>query len=192
MKWKVITLFVLIMAILVSCSSADYGDEYGVAPNYVPLEADGSNCYAYALGLFNNRQSFSPGQFSEPYSDWLSEYTLNAVSLAVLADLRALGGSARIIKSYNAPISADEYRIALRVIIIKNPKKSDIDWDYRFMMQTSTGHWAEKLGPCSSSVLYGKEITPENAPWSACGRSEYYDSSIVYFAITPAAVSQIA
>lgn len=192
MKWKVITLLILTLTILVGCSSVSYDSEFGLAPDYVSLNEDGCNCYAYALGLFENQQSFSPGQFSKPYSDWLSEYTLHAVTVAVLADLRALGGNARIIKSYNAPIQANEYRIALRVKIINNSKKTDIDWDYCFMLQTSTGRWAEKPGPCSSSILYETGITPENAPWSAYGRSEYYDSPIIYFAITPAAVSQIA
>ncbi len=159
--------------------------KYGAAPDYVPVEGNGSqhsapNCYAYAIGYFNDRMSYSPGDFSMPYG----EYTLESVTEAVLSDMKVLGRSARIIKSYDSPIRYHEYRIALRVKTVDDPKRYNINWDYHFMIQTSTGRWAEKSGPSTASVLYAEGITPENAPWSAFGQNGYYDSPIVYFAIS--------
>ena len=158
--------------------------DYGSAPDYVSIKSDGNydispNCYAYAIGYYD--KSYSPGDFSVPYG----EYTLESVTKAVLSDMKELGRSARIIKSFNSPISSSEYRIALRVKTMSDPRDwQDRSWDYHFMVQTSTGRWAEKSGPSSATYLYVEGTTPENAPWSNFGITGYYDSPIVYFAIS--------
>lgn len=187
MRQKILLVLFLIISILLSFYHPAVG--YGAAPDYIPVEGNGiprfePNCYAFVLGYSSYGQSFSPGEFSDPYAESFLEHSLEAITFAVLADLRALGRSARIIYSYNAPIRSSEYRIALRVKIVRSPTKPDLDWDYHFMVQTSTGCWAEKAGRNTASVLYGPDITPKTAPWSLDGEEKYYDSSIIYFAIS--------
>ncbi len=170
--------------LLTSCTNTSNG--VGAAPNYVEIEpSDGNrdsnpNCYSYALGYYD--QSYDPGDFSTPFK----EFTVDAVAQAVESDLNALGRGYRPIESYNSPIQENEYRIALRVsqpklIILPNGPK--LDWDYHFMVQTSTGAWAEKHGSRGKTEIHTKG-NPSTLVWSLGDGKEYYSGKILYYAIT--------
>ncbi len=80
--------------------------------------------------------------FNKPDVDKIAEY--------VIEDMEEWGESVRIIEGYDSPIYANERRIAVRVGKIED---GEIDrYDYHFMMQTSTGTWAEKHGPGGNSI----------------------------------------
>ena len=51
------------------------------------------------------------------------------------------------------------------------------------MVQTSTGKWAEKHGPGGATVLH-QEGNPNTISWDLDNIKGYYDSKIIYFAIT--------
>ena len=52
-----------------------------------------------------------------------------------------------------------------------------------FMVQLSTGEWAEKHGQTGKVSKHNLGETPDTLPWTLNGR-EYYDSKIIYFAIS--------
>ena len=63
-----------------------------------------------------------------------------------------------------------------------------LTYDYHFMVQTSTGQWAEKKGSGDSRLFdYGQ--TPDTVLWDYYNKAQeryyedYYDSEIIYFAI---------
>ena len=90
--------------------------------------------------------------------------------------VQVLGRSVRIIENFNSPIYDNEYRIALRVKR-KYDHSMDPPWDYHFFVQTSTGDWAEKPGSYETRLHFSGN--PNSIAWD-----EYYDSRIVYFAIS--------
>ena len=55
-------------------------------------------------------------------------------------------------------------------------------YDYHFMVQTSTGQWAEKHGIAGDSILWDKGMTPNDIPW-VLNDKEYYNSRIIYIAV---------
>ena len=142
-----------------------------------------ANCYSYAIGIYD--KSYNPGDFSRP----MQGYSVEDVAVAVMQDLTALGRSCRFIDGANAEISDDEYRIALRVkqqpMALQTPSGVIIDWDYHFMVQTSSGAWAEKHGPGGDSILHAAGETPDTISWDCGTQIGYYDSKIIYFAISP-------
>ena len=142
-----------------------------------------ANCYSYAIGIYD--KSYNPGDFSRP----MQGYSVEDVAVAVMQDLTALGRSCRFIDGANAEISDDEYRIALRVkqqpMALQTPSGVIIDWDYHFMVQTSSGAWAEKHGPGGDSILHAVGETPDTISWDCGTQIGYYDSKIIYFAISP-------
>ena len=179
---------VLITGALSGCSSSTQSpSQFGVAPVYKDIKASNGNrnnnpnCYAYAIGLYD--KSYNPGDFSSPFT----AYDVEAVAQAVESDFLALGRGCRRIASYDSEIEADEYRIALRVSDAKpmyHPSHGIyVDWDYHFMVQTSTGNWAEKHGAGGSSV-YHSNGNPSTISWDLGNIKGYYTSEIIYFAIT--------
>lgn len=84
----------------------------------------------------------------------------------------------------------NERRIALRVGTrqTQNPRGAGLVYDFQFMVQTNNGAWAEVHG-IGPSVLHPIGETPETIPWTA-GGVPYYDSRILYFAITDFHFSQ--
>jgi len=151
----------------------------GAAAPYVYISSSNGdrstnpNCYSYALGYYN--ASYNPGDFSTPFIQ-LSVY---AVANAVESDLKNLGRGCRRIDSFNSPIRDTEYRIALRV----SDPEGALFWDYHFMVQTDTGGWAEKHGPGGSTV-YHSSGNPTTLSWDCDPYVGFYNSDIVYFAIT--------
>ena len=136
------------------------------------------NCYAYAIGVSN---ALNPGDIrGVSPTKW---YDVNDVASSVMADIEKMGRSVRTIESYNSPIYDNEYRIALRVgtqpymYYYGSPI-----YDYHFMVQTSSGQWAEKHGTRGSSLIWAQGYNPTTIPWTV-GNKPYYDSPIVYFAI---------
>ena len=180
--WGVAFVVAICAVVLAGCSS----NEVGVAPEYKQISESNSdrsknpNCYSYAIGYYD--QSYNPGDFSKPFTD----FTVDAVAEAVKSDLEALGRNCRPINSYNSPIADNEYRIALRVSepkFIMTPKGLQFDWDYHFMVQTSTGNWAEKHGPGGATVFH-ESGNPSTISWDCGSTKGYYTSEIQYFAIT--------
>lgn len=183
----VVTAVVVVCGAGLSGCSKQSDETVGAAPDYYQIgESDGDrsvnpNCYAYALGYYN--RSYDPGDFSTHYSAW----TIEAVGAAVESDLNALGRECRRIDSYNSPIDDDEYRIALRISPVYYTYtisgKTGLLWDYHFMVQTSTGKWAEKHGPGGATV-YHDSGNPSTISWDANGITGFYSSEIFYYAIT--------
>lgn len=56
-------------------------------------------------------------------------------------------------------------------------------YDYHFMMQISTGQWAEKHGRSGDGILHKTGENPNNISWDLGTFKNYYDSKIIYFAI---------
>ena len=174
---------------LVEYTDTGTGTRYtvGCAPIYTQVYGSNNpndpNCYAYAMGSSRNEQ---PGAESNLYpSDYSDVYD---VAASVIADFRAKGRTARKINGPYSPICADEYRIALRVgtepygwYYGKNGSISAL-YDYHFMVQTSTGQWAEKHGIAGDSILWDKGMTPNDIPW-VLNDKEYYNSRIIYIAV---------
>ncbi len=144
-----------------------------IAPNAV-------NCYAYAIGAKWYKQ---PGYWSgRKPEDWSDVYD---VGQSVKEDLISKGYTVREVSGPNAKVYDNEYKIALRVGTKPcgiNVFTGALKYDYHFMVQTSTGQWAEKHGRGGDSILWDKGMTPNEIPWTADG-IPYYDSDILYYAI---------
>jgi hypothetical protein len=176
----------IVFAVLLSGCS-DNAVSYGAAPSYRTIpESDGDretnpNCYAYALGIYD--KSYNPGDFSK--TSYIP--TVESVADAVEKDMNVLNRGCRRIASFNSSINNNEYRIALRVSTPKYIYYNNyvyIDWDYHFMVQTSTGGWADKHGPGGCTIYY-ENGNPSTISWNHGTKIGYYDSEIIYFAITP-------
>ena len=168
----IVTLAIVIGTSLTGCSSTT---SVGDAPNYVEVGGGSrdtaSNCYAFAIGMYD--KSYDPGYFSSPPEN----YTVDAVAEAVINDMHEIGRKARIIENFDSEIADDEYRIAVRVR--ENPKYYmdqngfiRLDWDYHFMLQTSSGKWAEKHGPGGNSILH-ESGNPSTLSWDLDFRIGY-------------------
>ena len=136
------------------------------------------NCYGYAIG---------DGGYDNPGDDSGTKVENNnvySVAKGVIKDFEAAGRSIRVISGAKDKMNDNEYRIALRVGTkpLETYESGDERYDYHFMVQTSTGQWAEKHGQGFDSVLWDADLTPDEIPWTNGGR-EYYDSEIIYFAI---------
>ena len=165
-------------------SKTESTSSYGAAKPYRDikgsLDTNAPNCYAYAIGSDVNEQ---PGQRSgrSPRDTDVKDF-----ANAVIADLKTMGRSARIISGPNATIQNDEYRIALRVGTKPIPEfelLGIIQYDYHFMVQTDSGQWAEKHGIGGDSILHEVGLTPDSIPWTFMD-NPYYDSEIIYLAIS--------
>ena len=158
----------------------------GAAQDYeeIPAGHNGNapNCYAYAVGAPVNKQ---PGGTSKrKVTDWSD---VKDVAASVKADLNSEGYTVRRLSGASGKILENEYRIALRVGTSPYDKdKYGLPmFDYHFMVQTSTGQWAEKHGSRGGTYLWDVGVTPNEANWSFPGDdNQYYDSPIVYFAIS--------
>ena len=87
---------------------------------------------------------------------------------------------------YDSPIEDNEYRIAVRV---HNPEPvwtangPRVLFDYHFMIQTSSGGWAEKRGSNGATREYTSR-NPAKISWDLDGMEGFYDSTIIYLAVT--------
>ena len=183
--WWVIPVVVIALC-LSGCSSEN---TVGAAPDYVKIgPSDGNrdknpNCYSYVLGDYT--MSHDPGDFSMSFTD----YSVSSVADAVERDMKALNRGCRRIESYDSPIRSNEYRIALRVSQLEQintpygPIPDFLGWDYHFMVQTSSGLWAEKRGPAGESILHSSG-NPSTLSWDNANTTGFYTSEIIYFAIT--------
>lgn len=170
----------------VYCGAApQFVGEFGTAAYGDPW-AKTSNCYTYALGYYG--MTLNPGSISgKPF-----QMDVDSVANSVLSDLEYWGRGGRILSGPNAYINRNEYRIALRVkkepsvVSFTSMRMEDIvyDWDYHFMVQTSTGQWAEKHGRAGSSLCHEAGMTPATISWDLEDQTGYYDSEIVYIAVT--------
>jgi len=160
--------------------------EIGAAPDYESVLGgfDSPNCYGFALG---SDTAMNPGDASGKYpKNWGS---VSDVGSSVKADLIAKGYTVREISGPDSKLYENEYRIALRVGTNPYIKYYMFcagtyyeQYDYHFMVQTSTGQWAEKYGTGGDSILWDYGMTPDTIPWILYGEP-YYDSQIYYFAI---------
>ena len=169
--------------LLTSCTAEV---SYGAAQPFKEAKggerSNSPNCYSYAIGYYN--KSYNPGEFSgKPYIA-----SLSSVASSIEEDMKTLGRSVRRLNSYNSSIKDNEYRIALRVKSFPFTKDRTgqiyFDWDYHFMVQTATGAWAEKHGPGGDALVHEIGETPETISWDRGNRIGYYDSEIIYFAIS--------
>ncbi|MDR3314016.1 MAG: DNRLRE domain-containing protein [Oscillospiraceae bacterium] len=104
----------------------------------------------------------------------------------------------RELPAYNASISADEYRIALRIGFrdrsFQEGIQVDEDFDYHFWAQMADGTWAEKTPQENSRLVPGSSAAtdPGQYPWHQGYLwgydkwNDYYTSDVVYFAVTKA------
>ena len=181
--WVVAAVAVVIVActvVLTSCTSSK-NSSFGAASPYTASNSTEYNCYAYALG--EDQWKYVGGS-----SNAVQSFDVDVVAEMVLSDAQRDGRSIRIIDSYDSPIESNEYRIALRTG----------DADYHFMLQHSDGTWSHKPGICSTRLIDG--ANPSVISWdlpqidgyllqfgilSEVGCIEnYYDSEIIYFAVT--------
>jgi len=163
---------------MTGCSNSSYG----AARAYKSVKGGKNtpNCYAYAIGL---SYALNPGDLSRKKPKFND---VNAVASAVISDLKTLGRSARKIRGLNASIKSNEYRIALKCG--KDPFDYDIFngflYDYHFMVQHNDGRWSEKHGRNGNSILHAFGKNPNNLPWDLGNLKNYYNSKIIYLAIT--------
>ena len=146
--------------------------------NFVQAYENDINCYAYAIGFNNNAQ---PGFKSDFRIDYTKPYGVDQVASLVQTDLEHMNRKCRIIESYDSPILEDERRIAVRV---GSKIYNGNGYDYHFMKQNSDGTWSEKHGIGGNSIHHNKGENPENIPWKLDNNNNYYDSDIIYMAIT--------
>ena len=156
------------------------------APTYVESKGGPSNispnCYSYAIGIYD--RAYDPGMFSNQSFDT----NLESVGNAFVSDMNSLGRGIRRINNYNSMVYEGEYRVALRVK--NNPVEKGfsvfktIDWDHHFMVETNSGRWAEKPSYSGDSILHPIGHTPETINWKRGSKYNYYDSPIIYYAIT--------
>ena len=173
---------VVLAVALTGCSSKQTSN-VGAARPYTSVPGSNNpnspNCYAYAIGSTKNEQPGVRG--NRIPTRWNDVYD---VGKSVEADFKAMNRSIRRIDSPNEKIYANEYKIALRVGT--KPCAFNIYgqpiYDYHFMVQTSTGQWAEKHGIGGDSILWDEGLTPDTIPWTLNG-NPYYDSEIIYYAI---------
>lgn len=167
-------------------------------------QAEG-NCLSYALRdtdpiyldqLLDDAAAFedaiAQGNGVKYFSDLVVEY--------VQAHKDALGISGfRIISADEAIDTDTEYRIALRLGFhnrngVDGIQAKDGDFDYHLRAQLRDGSWTEKFPRSQSPSRIVPGTNAENSlnqyPWSASYQignekfQDYYDSDIVYFAVT--------
>ena len=181
-SWIAVAILVALCAVfLTGCDTS-----VGAAPDYVEIaESDGDrsknpNCYSYVIGEYG--KSYEPGEFSNTDMGM----SVDSVAAAVAADMEALGRGCRTLKRYDSPIEDNEYRIAVRV---HGPEQVwtmsglAVLFDYHFMVQTDSGGWAEKQGSRGATRFYSTK-NPAKISWDSDGMEGYYDSEIIYLAIT--------
>ena len=172
-----------VLAITLTGCSSKKTSNVGAAKPYTHVsgsnDRNSPNCYAYAIGSSKNEQPGARG--NRVPSRWNDVYD---VAKSVESDFKSMNRSIRRIDSPNEKIYENEYKIALRVGT--KPCAFDIYgqpiYDYHFMVQTSTGQWAEKHGIGGDSILWDNGMTPDTIPWTLNG-TPYYDSEIIYFAV---------
>lgn len=131
------------------------------------------NCYLYALGV-----TVAPAQ---PGDDGLTMYyneSVQSVATKVQADVALRNRSIHVIDGPYGHVNDNEYRFCMRV-----GNHGRYDYDYHFWLQTSTGEWCDKAGWYNAATLKG-DVNPTNEIWNQGSNYNYYDSDIIYFAIT--------
>ena len=163
-----------------------YDTFYGAAKKYKKVWGGYGtvNCYSYALGF---KKVSQPGLKSGERIPMMNTApSVEDVSRAIIEDVYADGRWARIISGPNAPILEDEYRIAVRVGT--EPYGEDDDgnalYDYHLMVQHSDGRWSEKNGQGGDSIVHKQGETPDTLSWDLMDIEGYYDSDIIYLAVT--------
>ncbi len=158
-----------------------YTTGMGAAKPYNEVKSNENriNCYAYAIDYNDNAQ---PGFTVGVLFNYEKPYSVETVAFYVKTDLGKMGRTARIIDSYNSPILNNERRIAIRVGTNVNEK--DNKYDYYFMKQNNDGTWAEKHGIRGNSIKHKKGKNPDNISWDLGKYKNYYNSNIIYMAIT--------
>lgn len=172
--------------ITLSSSSA-----YGAAWAYAQTYSENYNCYGYASNFlqFINPGSYSNGDLvSNPSQSAITTYfNVNNTANKVLADLSRMGRPSRIISSATGTVSSTEYRIAVKTGLhdLNNDgiySLANGEADYHFMLQNSDGYWSEKPGSYPSQ--WDSTQNPSTWDWSCAGYSNFYNSSIIYIAVT--------
>ena len=155
----------------------------GAAKEYEEIAggAGSTNCYGAAIG---SSIAQNPGNRAGIDIDKdINKRDVGDMANAVIADMHASGRTGRIINSPKAQIHEYEYRIAIRVKEAPENWYETSTYDYHFMYQTKSGQWAEKHGQAGNSILWDNGQTPDDIPWTL-GGSEFYDSRIIYLAIS--------
>ena len=176
--WIIIPVIVGGLMGLSGCSKSK--SNYGVAWKYKNVSGgpQSPNCYGYALGL---SYALNPGDKSDKL---LIFNDIDLIAERVISDLKNMGRSGRIIDNYNSSIESNEYRIAVRCATKLYPQYGLWYYDYHFMLQHSDGRWSEKHGTGGNSILHTKGKNPDKISWDLGPIKKYYDSRIIYLAIT--------
>ena len=184
--WLIVAV-VAIAIIGTGCSREAPTEDIGAAPPYINIKGNGDNstdnpnCYAYAVGYPKDLQ---PGQMSNTTENVIID-DVQSIGKAVQKDMKAMGRSVRVVDGPNAKVYKNEYKIALRTgtrpLVFED---GSFAFDYHFMRQTDTGQWAEKHGRGGDTHLWDYGLTPDEVVWSIDGVHPYYDSEIIYFAIS--------
>ncbi|MDL2274080.1 hypothetical protein LJC34_06025 [Oscillospiraceae bacterium OttesenSCG-928-G22] len=168
---------------------------YGAALPFQDTSA--GNCYTFAInhlpytGTGAGPDGLNPGKLSGYTIDYTAPLKVSSVANAVIADMNKLGGQARVIGSAGEAILSDEYRIAVRVgtkpytDALVNGEMVPL-YEYHFMVQNDDGGWSEKHST-GVSIHHDSGKTPDTLSWNLrIGNTtpNYYDSDIVYLAIT--------
>ncbi len=139
------------------------------------------NCYSYVVGRpVNDKMSAAyPGSYCEVYKPLFVFRDINVADQMVRRDFESLGRTIREIDGPEAEISSNEYRIAMRVT--ETPIISILT-DVHFMVQTSSGFWAEKNGSKGGTKLWDNGKNPDEINWN---KGLYnYNSRIIYYAVS--------
>ena len=155
------------------------------------------NCYGFAIGIYSGYQRWAlyPGFKSGKRNDYTKYVSVNEIAKRVVADLRAMRRSARIVYSPYVQCSKSEYLIAIRVVT----KSSG--YDYHFMRRDSDGIWRFKGGWDAWVFELKRGLTPSNVSWDqyyvkvtgwlwapkktyAVKYKNVYNSSIIYMVIS--------
>lgn len=148
----------------------------GAAAAYRVAAYGEPRCFSYALEISNSPQiSLSIFDTVDTFYEYqVYPYITNT-----------LGRSCRKLTSQYSSVGSNEYRVAMRVgihEIVLSDTELGYDFDYHFVVQTSSGGWAHKQGLYASEYL--GLINLNTHSWDQGSKVNFYDSDTIYFAVT--------
>ena len=140
--------------------------EYGNGGIYRQVNSQTPNCFGYAM--FVDSVNINP--------IWGGSHSTEDFSGKFEAAINGVAKSCRRIESFGAPISSDEYRVAIRV-----PNLLDGIHRYHVIYQLSDGTWAGKDDTAPSKHFENKN--PSNSPEMWSNDAYAASAGTIYFAV---------
>ncbi|GHU43499.1 hypothetical protein FACS1894111_09200 [Clostridia bacterium] len=189
---------------VVSERVSDYGKfAYMQMPLSEESEESG-NCFSFALRdedmILSEDMAFDYKELTDIYDSSGEEGVLDYVRKDVINYVEADKDGLKIsdfrqIENFDSEIDpSKEYRIALRVgckVSDEVPDINEKNFDFHFWVQLNDGQWAQKFPQDISDKIpwSGPGISPEKYSWDAAIQwaekfKNFYDSKIIYFAVT--------